>query len=67
MIANIRKLVAVKFDTFQNGGLDPPDPVREHIGININNMTSWNSTTCYSIIKDNRTYSCEISTTTAKQ
>jgi hypothetical protein len=40
MIANIRKLVAVKFDTFQNGGLDPPDPVREHIGININNMTS---------------------------
>jgi serine/threonine protein kinase len=55
------KFVAVEFDTFRNDGWDPPDPVREHVGININSMTSRNSTTWYSIIKENRTYSSSIS------
>jgi hypothetical protein len=55
------KFVAVEFDTFRNVRWDPPDPVREHVGININNMTSRNTTTWYSIIKENRTYSSGIS------
>jgi hypothetical protein len=55
------KFVAVEFDTFPNVRWDPPDPVREHVGININSMTSRNSTAWYSIIKENRTYSSSIS------
>jgi serine/threonine protein kinase len=55
------KFVAVEFDTFWNEGWDPPDVVGEHVGININSMTSRNSTTWYSIIKENRTYSSSIS------
>jgi hypothetical protein len=55
------KFVAVEFDTFRNPSWDPPDTVHEHVGININSMTSRNWTTWYSIIKENRTYSSSIS------
>uniref|UniRef100_A0A2N9JAQ2 non-specific serine/threonine protein kinase n=1 Tax=Fagus sylvatica TaxID=28930 RepID=A0A2N9JAQ2_FAGSY len=34
------KFVAVEFDTFRNDPWDPHAPVREHVGININNITS---------------------------
>uniref|UniRef100_A0A2N9EGB1 non-specific serine/threonine protein kinase n=1 Tax=Fagus sylvatica TaxID=28930 RepID=A0A2N9EGB1_FAGSY len=41
------KFVSVEFDTFPNDGWDPPaDPVREHVGININDIKSQNSTPC---------------------
>ncbi|XP_059446424.1 L-type lectin-domain containing receptor kinase IX.1-like [Corylus avellana] len=56
------KFVTVEFDTFWNARWDPPDQLdREHVGININNITSQNSTTWYSVIKEKRTYSCSIS------
>ncbi|XP_059448076.1 L-type lectin-domain containing receptor kinase IX.1-like [Corylus avellana] len=55
------KFVFVEFDTYPNVRWDPPEPVREHVGININNLTSQKSTTWYSVIKENRTYSCSIS------
>ncbi|KAE8008300.1 hypothetical protein FH972_004822 [Carpinus fangiana] len=55
------KFVFVEFDTYPNDRWDPPEPVREHVGININNLTSQKSTTWYSVIKENRTYSCSIS------
>jgi len=55
------KFVAVEFDTFWNSDVDQPDPANAHVGININNMTSRNSTTWYSIIKEKRTYSSSIS------
>ena len=57
------KFVSVEFDTFRSGypPWDPPGPVPEHVGININNLTSQKSTTWYTAIKENRTYSCSIS------
>jgi hypothetical protein len=50
------KFVAVEFDTFRNDGWDPRDPVREHVGININNIKSQNSTPWYCSIKENKAY-----------
>ncbi|KAG6652100.1 L-type lectin-domain containing receptor kinase IX.1-like isoform X1 [Carya illinoinensis] len=55
------KFVAVEFDTYRNRRWDPVEPVREHVGINVNNLTSQNSTPWYSVIKENRTYSASIS------
>ncbi|KAE8008305.1 hypothetical protein FH972_004827 [Carpinus fangiana] len=57
------KFVAVEFDTFRNDEprWDPPEPVREHVGININDMKSRNTTTWYSVIKEKRTYNSTIS------
>ncbi|XP_042982976.1 L-type lectin-domain containing receptor kinase IX.1-like isoform X2 [Carya illinoinensis] len=54
-------LRAVEFDTYRNRRWDPVEPVREHVGINVNNLTSQNSTPWYSVIKENRTYSASIS------
>uniref|UniRef100_A0A7N2MXQ0 non-specific serine/threonine protein kinase n=1 Tax=Quercus lobata TaxID=97700 RepID=A0A7N2MXQ0_QUELO len=54
------KFVAVEFDTFQNEEFDPLNSVREHVGININNMESQISTPWYCTIKENRTYSASI-------
>ncbi|KAK7859454.1 l-type lectin-domain containing receptor kinase ix.1 [Quercus suber] len=54
------KFVAVEFDTFHNAPWDPSYPVPEHVGININNMTSHNSTPWYCTIMQNRTYSASI-------
>jgi hypothetical protein len=54
------KFVVVEFDTFTNEW-DPPAPVREHVGININSLTSRKTTTWYSVIKENRTYGSSIS------
>uniref|UniRef100_A0A2N9HPX2 non-specific serine/threonine protein kinase n=1 Tax=Fagus sylvatica TaxID=28930 RepID=A0A2N9HPX2_FAGSY len=62
------KFVAVEFDTFQNDGWDPPaDPVREHVGININDIKSQNSTPWYCTIKENRTYSVSINYDSSNQ
>ncbi|KAG6652101.1 hypothetical protein CIPAW_06G159500 [Carya illinoinensis] len=55
------KFVAVEFDTYRNRRWDPVEPVREHVGINVNNLTSHNSTPWYSVIKENGTYSASIS------
>ena len=54
------KFVAVEFDTFHNAPWDPSYEVPEHVGININNMTSHNSTPWYCTIMQNRTYSASI-------
>ncbi|KAM4088584.1 hypothetical protein ACJW30_07G082200 [Castanea mollissima] len=54
------KFVAVEFDTFHNAPWDPSYEVPEHVGININNMTSYNSTAWYCTIMQNRTYSASI-------
>ncbi|KAM4088589.1 hypothetical protein ACJW30_07G082700 [Castanea mollissima] len=54
------KFVAVEFDTYRNLRWDPPLPVREHVGININNITSLTSTPWYCNIKENRTYSVSV-------
>ncbi|KAG2703960.1 hypothetical protein I3760_06G161000 [Carya illinoinensis] len=54
------KFVAVEFDTYRNRRWDPVEPVREHVGINVNNLTSQNSTPWYSVVKENRTYSASI-------
>ncbi|XP_050260655.1 L-type lectin-domain containing receptor kinase IX.1-like isoform X5 [Quercus robur] len=54
------KFVAVEFDTFQNVEFDLPNSVSEHVGININNMSSQVSTPWYCTIKENRTYSASI-------
>ncbi|KAM4088586.1 hypothetical protein ACJW30_07G082400 [Castanea mollissima] len=54
------KFVAVEFDTFPNEEFDPLNSVREHIGININNLKSQISTPWYCTIKENRTYSASI-------
>ncbi|KAM3734106.1 hypothetical protein ACB098_11G189600 [Castanea mollissima] len=54
------KFVAVEFDTFQNIEYDSVNSVREHVGININNMTSQISTPWNCTIKENRTYSASI-------
>jgi hypothetical protein len=51
------KFVAVEFDTFLN---DTHAPVRGHVGININNITSQNSIPWFYSIKENRTYSVSI-------
>ncbi|GMY38614.1 L-type lectin-domain containing receptor kinase IX.1-like [Fagus crenata] len=51
------KFVAVEFDTFQN---DTHAPVRGHVGININNITSQYSIPWFYSIKENRTYSVSI-------
>ncbi|XP_041010079.1 alpha-methyl-mannoside-specific lectin-like [Juglans microcarpa x Juglans regia] len=61
------KFVAVEFDTFRNDELDPPEPVHEHVGININSIRSQNSTPWSSVIKENRTYSASISYDSAAQ
>ncbi|KAB1206914.1 L-type lectin-domain containing receptor kinase IX.1 [Morella rubra] len=55
------KFVAVEFDTFPNDGLDPPVPVREHVGININGIISQKTVQWYSVIKETRTYNASIS------
>jgi hypothetical protein len=57
------KFVAVEFDTFRNDEprWDPPEPVREHVGININDMKSRNTTAWYSVIKEKRKYNSTIS------
>ena len=55
------KFVAVEFDTYRNPRWDPPLPVSEHVGININNITSLTSTPWYCNIKENRTYSVSVS------
>ncbi|KAM3686281.1 hypothetical protein ACJW31_11G186600 [Castanea mollissima] len=52
--------VAVEFDTFRNIEYDSWNSVREHVGININNMTSQISTPWNCTIKENRTYSASI-------
>ncbi|XP_075673325.1 L-type lectin-domain containing receptor kinase IX.1-like [Castanea sativa] len=54
------KFVAVEFDTFPNEEFDPLNSVREHVGININNLKSQISTPWYCTIKENRTYSARI-------
>ncbi|KAF3956217.1 hypothetical protein CMV_018639 [Castanea mollissima] len=54
------KFVAVEFDTFPNEEFDPLNSVREHVGININNLKSQTSTPWYCTIKENRTYSASI-------
>ncbi|KAL4615068.1 hypothetical protein ACB092_07G097800 [Castanea dentata] len=54
------KFVAVEFDTFPNEEFDPLNSVREHVGININNLKSQVSTPWYCTIKENRTYSASI-------
>ncbi|KAM3694756.1 hypothetical protein ACJW31_07G079700 [Castanea mollissima] len=54
------KFVAVEFDTFPNEEFDPLNSVREHVGININNLKSQISTPWYCTIKENRTYSASI-------
>ena len=53
------KFVAMEFDTYRNEEWD--DPPEEHVGININNMTSRITTKWHSLIKEKRTYSCSIS------
>lgn len=55
------KFVAVEFDTFRNDEWDPPAPVHEHVGINLNSLASQNSTPWFSVIKENRTYTASIS------
>ncbi|KAB1205761.1 L-type lectin-domain containing receptor kinase IX.1 [Morella rubra] len=54
------KFVAVEFDTFRNEW-DPPEPVREHVGINTNGMRSRKTVQWYSLTNENRTYSASIS------
>ncbi|KAL0012780.1 hypothetical protein SO802_007888 [Lithocarpus litseifolius] len=54
------KFVAVEFDTCHNALWDPSYRVPEHVGININSMTSHNSTPWYCTIMQNRTYSASI-------
>ncbi|KAF3949316.1 hypothetical protein CMV_024803 [Castanea mollissima] len=54
------KFVAVEFDTFRNTEYDSLNSVREHVGININNMKSQISTPWNCTIKENRTYSASI-------
>ncbi|KAL4615116.1 hypothetical protein ACB092_07G101500 [Castanea dentata] len=54
------KFVAVEFDTFPNEEFDLLNSVREHVGININNLKSQISTPWYCTIKENRTYSASI-------
>ncbi|GMY38824.1 L-type lectin-domain containing receptor kinase IX.1-like [Fagus crenata] len=61
------QFVAVEFDTFRNDEWDPRDPVREHVGININEMKSQNSTPWYCTIKENRTYSASINYDSSNQ
>ncbi|KAG7977511.1 hypothetical protein I3843_05G034600 [Carya illinoinensis] len=61
------KFVAVEFDTFRNDELDPPEPVHEHVGININSIRSQNYAPWSSVIKENRTYSASISYDSASQ
>lgn len=51
----------MEFDTFRNDEWDPPAPVREHVGININNLASQKSTEWYTKTKENITYSAPIS------
>ena len=47
------KFIAMEFDTFQNDEpkRDPSEPVREHVGININDMKSRNTTTWHSVLR----------------
>ncbi|KAF3960030.1 hypothetical protein CMV_015219 [Castanea mollissima] len=54
------KFVALEFDTFRNTEYDSLNSIREHVGININNMTSQISTPWNCTIKENRTYSASI-------
>jgi hypothetical protein len=61
------KFVSVEFDTFWNAKWDPPELASEHVGINIIKITSRNSTTWYSVIKENRTYSFSISYNSSTQ
>uniref|UniRef100_A0A2N9EFZ7 non-specific serine/threonine protein kinase n=1 Tax=Fagus sylvatica TaxID=28930 RepID=A0A2N9EFZ7_FAGSY len=65
LVAN--QFVAVEFDTFRNDEWDPRDPVREHVGININDIKSQNSTPWYCTIKENRTYSVSINYDSSNQ
>ncbi|KAF5448517.1 hypothetical protein F2P56_029043 [Juglans regia] len=55
------KFVAVEFDTYSNSEWDPPEPVQEHVGININDMRSTNYAPWDAVITENRTYSASIS------
>lgn len=61
------KFVAVEFDTFRNDAWDPPAPVREHVGININSIRSQKSTAWYTKTKEDRTYSATISYDSSSQ